>query len=322
VVGDIVDVTSKEGAYASGSRTQLSPQSPADTAALVGAPHSTTGPESFVYPMRAPKSRTAAALLNRLLDDTLARLRISAADAEAVRPLKASPGPTAPLGDDQLASSAAFDRTLGLLLTQAYSKAKALSDHVQLVAGTADADLGPEAVYTYGTPGGPSSPNPMTVNEQLRLSEASRASAELTAAATVDAARQVLETSKARRRQAEAEGQELRGRVAELQRALRARDEAEAMVRLGVWGEHGHGWLGCVAQGVCFMSTAACAPTLLLLHHRLPPRPRSAQRRRRRWRRQPQQQRQRKQQRAPTRGSPPRSPRARQRPRSSGWNSL
>jgi hypothetical protein len=34
--------------------------------------------EAFTYPMRAPKSRAAVALLNRLLDDTLARLRLAA----------------------------------------------------------------------------------------------------------------------------------------------------------------------------------------------------------------------------------------------------
>jgi hypothetical protein len=47
------------------------------TSAALGLPAGLAGTPTLTYPLRAPKSRASAALLNRLLDDTLGRLRLT-----------------------------------------------------------------------------------------------------------------------------------------------------------------------------------------------------------------------------------------------------
>jgi len=169
--------SANERASASGSPERLAPGAELLSksaalgmrAGLEGAP--------LTYPLRAPKSRASAALLNRLLDDTLGRLRLTASqpafrqegltlqgkvrndggsllqtNLQLTIPDKTdvaaeNTGKRGGLGEspkrlteNTAGAHATFDKALGGLLDQAYAKAKCLVEYIHLYSGVDDAD--------------------------------------------------------------------------------------------------------------------------------------------------------------------------------------
>ena len=99
--------------------------------------------ELAVYPVRAPRSRIAVTLLNRLLDDVLHRLRLTATNQGHIGPLL--PEKTTLLlakmqeRNTLTESSATFDTILANLLDVAYAKTRCLVKYIHAFAGTDDA---------------------------------------------------------------------------------------------------------------------------------------------------------------------------------------
>jgi hypothetical protein len=254
----------------------------------------------LTYPLRAPKSRASAALLNRLLDDTLGRLRLTAS-----RPAFRQEGPTAVRGarrQDALlqppaagrggqdaggavdtSGQAAFDRALGGLLDQAYAKATCLVDYIHTYGGTDDADaFGEVGRSGSGVGGGGGSPPaaataaaaaagpPLTTREQLLQCRAALTRAEAALAETTEAARAVLRDSKHKRKALAEEGLRLRAQAAAAaaalasERADRAREAAAAAAHQQAIQDAADAADAAAAEAARARADAGVAPPLTL----------------------------------------------------------